>query len=156
MASNLQYEAAYNIRRMKKDSNEPKHQIVSFGQIEIDSKRAEGKIDMSDLPILATRNLVLFPAVTMPLSLMRESAVKLAQYSYAHNVPIGVVCQKNPEVETPGLDDLYKYGVIADVLKVIELPDGSKTAIISARRKFRILGPVQANVSPANCAPKVG
>lgn len=154
MASNLQYEAAYNIRRMKKDSNEPKHQIVSFGQIEIDSKRAEGKIDMSDLPILATRNLVLFPAVTMPLSLMRESAVKLAQYSYAHNVPIGVVCQKNPEVETPGLDDLYKYGVIADVLKVIELPDGSKTAIISARRKFRILGPGAGQCIPGELCAK--
>ncbi len=138
---------------MKKDSDENKHQIVSFGQIEIDSKRPESKPSMDDLPILATRNLVLFPGVTMPLSLMRESTVKVAQYSYSNNVPIGIVCQKDPGVDTPALGDLYKYGVTADVLKVIELPDGSKTAIIRARRKFRIIGEgAGQNLSGELCA----
>jgi ATP-dependent Lon protease len=92
------------------------------------------------LPIMATRNLVLFPGVTIPVSLVRSESVMLAKQASEERFPIGIVCQIDPEVESPSLKDLHRYGVFADVMKVFELPDGSQTAVVMARGKFQIKG----------------
>ncbi|MDE6310567.1 MAG: endopeptidase La, partial [Muribaculaceae bacterium] len=91
--------------------------------------------------ILPTRNLVLFPGVTIPIALGRSSSLALARKACDEKMPIGVVCQTNPEEENPRISQgLYKCGVVADVLRVIDLPDGSVSAVVRAREKFRILG----------------
>ncbi|MDE7125181.1 MAG: endopeptidase La, partial [Muribaculaceae bacterium] len=97
-------------------------------------------IDEDLLPILPTLNLVLFPGVTIPLSLVRESTLRLAKMAADRQMPIGIVCQKNPEIEDPSLGDLCKYGVWAEVAKVFELPDGTHTAVVIGREKIKILG----------------
>lgn len=93
-----------------------------------------------DIPVLPTRNLILFPDVTAPISLSRESSKAIAQAAHKRNVLIGIVCQKDPIIENPELEDLVKYGVLARVLNVIKLPNGSDTAIVQAVEKFRIVG----------------
>lgn len=120
---------------------ENNNQSTVFGQIDVDGKRFEIAPSVDDLPILATRNLVLFPGVTIPISLGRESSIITASEAAERPVPIGIVCQINPEEDKPAVTTgLYKYGVIADVLKVFDLPDGSKTALVRSRGKFRIIG----------------
>ncbi len=123
-----------------KDIDQDKQSAV-FGQIDIDAKRFDIDPSVDDLPILATRNLVLFPGVTIPISLGRENSIITATAAADRQIPIGIVCQLNPEDENPAVTTgLYKYGVIADVLKVFDLPDGSKTALVRSRGKFRIIG----------------
>lgn len=116
-------------------------QATVFGQIDVDAKRFSVPPSLDDLPILATRNLVLFPGVTIPISLGRENSVITATTAADSQIPIGIVCQLNPDEERPAVTTgLYKYGVVADVLKVFDLPDGSKTALVRSRGKFRIIG----------------
>lgn len=117
------------------------NQSAVFGQIDIDTKRFDVDPVADDLPLLATRNLVLFPGVTIPISLGRETSILTATEASERQLPIGIVCQINPDEDQPAVTTgLYKYGVIADVLKVFELPDGSKTALVRSRGKFRIIG----------------
>lgn len=155
------------LRKMKNDKKErmplsgaPDAPSGSFpvGGISIDVAKLDAcKPQLDALPILPTRNLVLFPGVHMTLGLGRETSVHLAQYAEQHTTPIGIVCQMDPDIDVPTADDLFRYGVVADVLKVIEFPDGSKTALLRARGKFRInqitdsplmKGVLQADVTP--------
>lgn len=131
-----------------KDNNQDSQSAV-FGQIDIDAARFNVEPSVDDLPILATRNLVLFPNVTIPISLGRENSIVTATIAADGPIPIGIVCQINPDEDNPAVTTgLYKYGVVADVLKVFELPDGSKTALVRSRGKFRIIGRGQGKVIP--------
>lgn len=121
--------------------------IISLGQIEIDPGKFNADPDTEALPILPTRNLVLFPGVATPLSLERELARRITQEAVEKNEPIGIVCQLNADDDHPNLDQLQSFGVVGDVLKVFELPDGQSTALIRARDKFVIMGPADS-VSP--------
>ncbi len=113
----------------------------ALNKITIDISEFDKDPDTSNLYILPTRNLVLFPGVTIPIALGRSLSLELARRASEEKMPIGVVCQTNPEEENPGISQgLYKYGVVADVLKVIDLPDGNVSAVVRARGKFRILG----------------
>jgi len=109
--------------------------------IEIDPSKFTAEPDTADLPLIATRNLVLFPGVTFPVNLVRRSSLATAEAAYRHGVPVGLVCQLSPADDEPSVPgDLYKYGVIIDVLKVLRLPDDTHTAVVRARQKFKILG----------------
>ncbi len=120
------------------DDNIPMMQV---GHIEINTQQFISEPNADDLPVLPTRNLVLFPGVTIPISLTRENSLKVAQLAADKHIPIGIVCQVDPEVEHPStLRDLHRYGVVADVYQVIDLPDGSKTAIVHGRDRFRVMG----------------
>ncbi len=128
---------------------------MSIGQISIDLTRFTADPNTDDLLILPTRNLVLFPNVHLSLGLGREMSIKVAEYAERTSMPIGIVCQIDPEVNNPSINDIYKYGVIADVLKVIDLPDGSKTALVRSRDKFRILGRGEGVVLPGALSAKI-
>ena len=121
--------------------------IISFGQIDIDSSKFGKEPDCESLPILATRGMVLFPGVTFPIQLGREVSIATATSASEESVPVGIVCQRDPEQENiDSLDQLYDLGVMADVLKVFTLPDGTKTAIVRGRDKIKILGPADTAV----------
>jgi ATP-dependent Lon protease len=96
------------------------------------------KLDGQDIPILALRNMVLFPGVTLPIAVGRDKSLKLINEVQRTNKPIGVVCQRNSKVEDPWLNDLYEVGVVADVVKVLELGDGSTNVILQGRSVFHL------------------
>lgn len=116
---------------------------AAFGiqKIEIDLNSFDKEPDLARLPLLPTRNLVLFPGMTVTFELGRESARQLADYANQTKTPIGVVCQIDPDEDNPAVTTgLYKYGVVADVLSVLENENTPTMAIVRARGKFRILG----------------
>ncbi len=126
---------------MSNSSNIENTKIVPIGQIDIDPTKFTIEPNVNDLPLIATRNLVLFPGVTIPISLGRTNSYVTCDIAAKNDIPIGVVCQLNPDEESPTIvNGLYKYGVVADVLKIFNLPDGTHTAIIRARDKFKIVG----------------
>jgi ATP-dependent Lon protease len=138
-----------------KYANDNMKSVVSVGQIDIDPTRFDVAPNVDDLLILPTRNLVMFPDMTLPLSLVRDYTDQLAHIASENKMPVGIVLQLSPETEDPKLKDLYKYGVIADILKVLELPDGSKTAIVRSRQKFRILGKGAGEAAPGFLSARV-
>ena len=93
----------------------------------------------NELPILAVRNLVLFPGVVSPILIGRESSSTLVKRAEKRAWVIGIVCQHDPDVDEPGKDDLYEYGVYAKVVKQLTLPNGNITAIVQALGRLRLI-----------------
>ncbi|MFN5555716.1 MAG: LON peptidase substrate-binding domain-containing protein, partial [Chryseotalea sp.] len=96
-----------------------------------------------ELPILAIKNTVLFPGVVIPITVGRQKSIKLVKKAYQGNRIIGVVPQKNAQQEEPGIDDIYKVGTIARIVKMLVLPDGNTTIIIQGKNRFSIKEVVQ-------------
>lgn len=90
------------------------------------------------LPILPLRNTVLFPGVVIPITVGRQKSLRLIQEIYKSTRLLGTVAQTDFKQDDPGTADLYTVGTVAEVLKVLEMPDGSTTVIIQGRRRFRI------------------
>lgn len=131
-----------------KGCDQEQDKIFNLGQIRINNKVALPDLASEGLPILPTRDLVLFPGVTFPVGLGRESSIEVAKLSEADDIFIGVVCQLDPATEHPAIDDLYKYGVLAQVVKIFDMPDGNKTAILRAQDKIKITGPAHDSAHP--------
>ena len=98
-----------------------------------------------DIPILAVRNLVLFPGVVSPILIGRESSSTLIKRAEKKQIVIGIVCQRDPEVDEPTLEDLYEYGVYAKVIKQLTLPNGNITAIVQALGRLRLIDIISTN-----------
>ena len=77
----------------------------------------------SSLPILPLRNTVLFPGVVIPISAGRDKSIKLINDANAGNKIIGVVAQKNEEDEDPTKNDIYSVGTVAQILRVLKMPE---------------------------------
>ena len=92
------------------------------------------------LPILPVRNLVLFPGVVSPILIGRESSMKLIKKADKKNLLIGIICQRDAEIEHPDTQDLYNYGVYAKVIKVLTLPNGNITAIVQGLGRLELIG----------------
>lgn len=92
-----------------------------------------------ELPILPLRNNVLFPGVVIPITVGRDKSIKLIQESNRGNKIIGVVSQKNHQEEAPEFEDLNKIGTVAQIVRLLKMPDGSSTVIIQGKRRFEIL-----------------
>ena len=90
------------------------------------------------LPILPLRNMVLFPGVVIPISAGRDTSIQLLDEANKGGKIIGVVAQKDEEVENPTADDIHKIGVVARILRVLKMPDGNVTVIIQGKKRFAI------------------
>ena len=88
------------------------------------------------LPILPLRNTVLFPGVIIPINIGRSKSLKLIRDAYKQSALIGVIAQKDTNTENPVMADLYSIGTVASILKILEMPDGTTTAIIQGKRRF--------------------
>lgn len=95
------------------------------------------------LPILPLRNTVLFPGVVIPITVGRDKSIRLIKEYYKGTRIIGAVAQKDVETEDPGIKDLNNIGTIAYIIKLLQMPDGSTTAIIQGKKRFNILEFVQ-------------
>ena len=90
------------------------------------------------LPILPLRNTVLFPGVVIPITAGRDTSIKLINDANNGSKVIGVVAQKDEEVENPKSKDIYDTGVVARILRVLKMPDGNTTVIIQGKKRFQI------------------
>jgi len=90
------------------------------------------------LPILPLRNTVLFPGVILPITVGREKSLKLINQVYNNDEVLGAVSQRDPNNEDPGEEDLFLVGTVAQIIKILEMPDGSTSVIIQGKKRFRI------------------
>jgi ATP-dependent Lon protease len=90
------------------------------------------------LAILPLRNMVLFPGVVIPITAGRDKSIKLINDAYAAGKIIGVVAQKNEEVEDPTKNDIHKIGTVARILRVLKMPDGNITVILQGKKRFQM------------------
>ena len=90
------------------------------------------------LPILPLRNTVLFPGVVIPITAGRDKSIKLIKDANNGSKVIGVVAQKDINVEDPSASDLYQIGTVARILKVLKMPDGNTTIIIQGKKRFEL------------------
>ena len=100
------------------------------------------KVDESQLPdslpILALRNAVLFPGTVYPITIGREKSIRLIEDAERGNMFIGAVPQNDLSVEEPRIEDLYAYGTVAKIVKTLEMPDGTITAILQGFKRFEV------------------
>ena len=90
------------------------------------------------LPILALRNAVLFPGTVFPITIGREKSIRLIEDAELNDSFIGTVPQNDLSVEEPRKDDLYTYGTVAKIVKTLEMPDGTITAILQGCKRFEL------------------
>ena len=91
-----------------------------------------------NVPILPVRNLVLFPGVVSPILIGRDSSKIVIQKAEKKGELIGIICQRDPEVDVPLQEDLYKTGVFAKVMKLLTLPNGNITAIVQCHSRLQL------------------
>jgi ATP-dependent Lon protease len=92
----------------------------------------------ASLPILPLRNTVLFPGVVIPISAGRDKSIKLINDANAGDKIIGVVSQKNEDIEDPTKNDIHTTGTVARILRVLKMPDGNITVILQGKKRFEI------------------
>ena len=108
------------------------------------------------LPILPLRNTVLFPGVVLPITVGRETSLELIRDVNRGSKLLGTVAQKDYTIDLPKTTDIYSIGTVAEILKILEMPDGSTSVIIQGKRRYRIAGFVsetpyfKAKVEPLN------
>jgi ATP-dependent Lon protease len=90
------------------------------------------------LSILPLRNTVLFPGVVIPITVGRDKSINLIKDAYKSDKTIGVVTQKNDGIEDPQPEDLHAVGTVAQIIKMLRMPDGNTTVIIQGKKRFRI------------------
>ena len=93
----------------------------------------------TEMALLPLRNTVLYPGTVLPITVGRAKSIKLAQDFSHGEYPIGIVTQRDTEVEEPTLSDLYNVGTMARILKYITMPDGSVTLIVQGIKQFEIV-----------------
>ena len=111
--------------------------IPVFSDGTIDSKLDQNKFDPEHLPIIATKDLVLFPGMTMPLTVGRSKSLKALEQARKNSSYIGIFLQAT-DSEEPEEKDLYRVGCIAEIVKVLDMPDGNKSVILLGRRVVRL------------------
>jgi ATP-dependent Lon protease len=90
------------------------------------------------LPILPLRNTVLFPGVVLPITVGRDKSLKLVRDAYKGNKIIGTIAQVDSTIDEPTLKDLHKTGTVAQIIRILEMPDGSTSVIIQGKNRYQI------------------
>lgn len=120
----------------------PLVQDDSDEMIQLINPEQESDLKPEDLPeelsILPIKNTVLFPGVVIPITVTRQKSIRLIKKAYQGSRIIGVIAQKNKQAEEPNSDDLYRFGTVARIIKMLVLPDGNTTIIIQGKNRFAI------------------
>jgi ATP-dependent Lon protease len=126
---------------MNEDGDNPEY-ISLLSQEEEDEMNKE--ILPETLPILPLRNTVLFPGVVIPITVGRDKSINLIKDAHKGTKMVGVVAQTNADIEDPEFSDLHKVGTVAQIIKMLRMPDGSTTVIIQGKKRFRLAECVQS------------
>jgi len=110
---------------------------------ENDNEQDKNMVIPDVLPLLPLRNTVLFPGVVLPITVGRDKSIKAVNDAYKTNKLIGVLAQKDSNIEEPVLKDLCDIGTVAKIVKLIKMPDGGTTIIIQGKKRFRLLSIVE-------------
>jgi ATP-dependent Lon protease len=110
--------------------------IIPLNETEAESDEDLSKLD--SLALLPLRNTVLFPGVVLPITVGRDKSIQAVNEAYKANKLIGVVAQKDSNVEDPTINDIEDIGTIAKIVKLIKMPDGGTTVIIQGMKRFKI------------------
>lgn len=125
------------------ENNEPVISIITGDFDEQDIHINEAEL-LEDIPILPLRNTIVFPGTSMPIAIARDKSLKLVKSIGKKRQLVGLVCQKNADVDEPGFNDLYSIGVIGEVIRVIELSnDDNVTVIVQGKKRFELLSLTQ-------------
>ena len=108
-----------------------------------DEEALENEALPNAVPILPLRNTVLFPGVVIPITAGRDKSIKLIKDANKADKIIGVVAQRNEDVENPGAQDIHQMGTVAQILRVLKMPDGNTTIIIQGKKRFKIKSIIQ-------------
>lgn len=104
-----------------------------------EDEEALEKEDLPDtVPILPLKNTVLFPGVVIPITVSRDKSIQLIKDANKGDKVIGVVAQKDQSIENPSSKDIYRLGTVAQILRVLTMPDGNTTTIIQGKKRFEI------------------
>jgi ATP-dependent Lon protease len=103
-----------------------------------DEEALENEALPESVPILPLRNTVLFPGVVIPITAGRDKSIQLIKEANKADKIIGVVAQRNENEENPGAKDIYQLGTVAQILRVLKMPDGNTTIIIQGKKRFEI------------------
>src|SRR5688572_26410513 len=109
--------------------------------IQMINPEQDSDLKQDDIPdqlsILPIKSTVLFPGVVIPITVGRQKSIRLVKKAYQGHRIIGVISQKN-SAEEPVVDDLYKVGTVARIIKMLVLPDGNTTIIIQGKNRFTV------------------
>ena len=119
------------------ESHEDGPEIIALISDEEENELKKTKVPET-LPILPLKNTVLFPGVVIPITIGRDKSLVLVKEIYKKDRIIGALAQKDPKIEDPKLTDLSKVGTLAQIIKILEMPDGSTTVIIQGKRRFSL------------------
>ncbi|MCB0793333.1 MAG: endopeptidase La [Flavobacteriales bacterium] len=103
-----------------------------------DEEQMNAEVTPPELPILPLRNTVLFPGVVIPITVGRDRSIRLIQDVYKGDRILGVVSQVDGQLEEPRPEDLNRVGTIAQIIRMLRMPDGSTTVIIQGKKRFEI------------------
>ncbi|MDP4272111.1 MAG: endopeptidase La, partial [Bacteroidota bacterium] len=127
-----------NIFAQDGEEENDEQMIPIFTEIEIKNDDESVKVPTDGLPILTLRNMVMFPTIALPVTVGRSKSLRLIKEANSKKKLIGVVCQMDESIEEPEEKDLFRVGVIAEILRVIELPDKTTTVILQGKRRFEL------------------
>ncbi|MDD4490457.1 MAG: endopeptidase La, partial [Paludibacter sp.] len=108
--------------------------IISLDERSQDIQLDEGAV----LPILPLRNMVIFPGVLLPVSVARPKSLKLVRKAHENDGLIGVCTQIDRKLEDPSIEQLYTFGTVAQVVRILEMPDGTTTVILEGKKRFHL------------------
>ncbi|MFT5844637.1 MAG: ATP-dependent Lon protease [Saprospiraceae bacterium] len=117
------------------DGNEP--EFIPIFSLE-DEEKMDKEATPKSLPILPLRNTVLFPGVVIPITVGRDSSVQLIKDANKGDKIIGVVSQKDENVENPTFSDLNTTGTVAQIMKMLKMPDGNTTVILQGKKRLQL------------------
>ena len=128
------FDDVYDIRV---SSEESEGDFIPIFSLE-DEEKVEAEDTPKELSILPLRNTVLFPGVVIPITVGRDSSVQLVQDANKGDKIIGVVSQIDETIENPKFDDLNKTGTVAQIMKLLKMPDGNTTVILQGKKRLQL------------------
>jgi ATP-dependent Lon protease len=109
----------------------------------LDEVQAKDSSFTPELPILPLRNTVIYPGLIIPLAVGRPKSVEVINYAVATEKVVGIITQKDQNVDDPGKDDLFNVGCAVQILKFLKLNDGSQTVVVRGTERFRVIDYIQ-------------
>ncbi len=126
-------------KELRDKNDKPEHGGLAEGTADKAASASSPVLPDDAIALIPVRNLVLFPGLVVPISIGRDSSLLAAQESVRAGREVGIVLQKNSDVEEPGTADLYRVGTVASILRYVTTPDGTHHIICQGLQRFGVI-----------------